>query len=275
MDGSRFFKANDFLWMENQRLREENRRLRGLLNRREKHNASLAQLQQRCEKLEKRNPRLQKRVADLMEKLTRKPQDRAPVPPFVKPQVKTKKPRIPGRKAGHPAALRPKPARIDVHQKVDLPVDGQGKSSCPHCKSQLLKVKRRQYLVEDLVPARVICTCYHTASGWCPCCRKIIESRAPEQPPPADLPHAQLGLNALATAAVMRVCYRLPLRQISRLLAQVPHLKVSPGAIVKQIKRLSKWLEKQYHRLKLLLRAAGVVYADETSWRTGGKNTQL
>jgi len=93
--------------------------------------------------------------------------------------------------------------------------------------------------------------------------------------PAADLPHAQLGLNALATAAVLRVCYRLPLRQITRLFAQLPQLKLCPGAIVKQIKRLSQWLEKQYHRLKLVLRAAGVVHADETGWRTNGKNGYL
>src|SRR4029079_4369092 len=85
----------------------------------------------------------------------------------------------------------------------------------------------------------------------------------------------QLGLNTLATAAVMRVCYRLPLRQIARLFQQLPGLKISPGAIVKQIKRLGGWLSKQYHRLKLALRLAGVVYADETSWRVNGKNGQL
>ncbi len=52
-------------------------------------------------------------------------------------------------------------------------------------------------------------------------------------------------------------------------------MKISPGAIVKQIQRLGRWLGKQYHRLKLVLRAAGVVYADETGWRTNGHNGQL
>jgi transposase len=125
------------------------------------------------------------------------------------------------------------------------------------------------------VPSKVITTCYHTTSGYCPCCRKHVESRASDQPPAADLPHAQLGLNTLATAAVMRVCYRLPLRQIARLFAQLPGLKISPGGIVKQIKRLGQWLGKQYHRLKLALRLAGVVHADETGWRTNGRNGYL
>jgi transposase len=136
-------------------------------------------------------------------------------------------------------------------------------------------VEHHKRIVEDIVPSKVITTCYHTTSGWCPCCRKQVESRAQDQPPAADLPHAQFGLNALATVAVMRVCYRLPLRQIAKLFLQLPGLKISPGAIVKQIKRLGKWLGKQYHRLKLALRVAGVLHADETSWRTNGKNGYL
>lgn len=121
----------------------------------------------------------------------------------------------------------------------------------------------------------MVTTCYHTVGGWCPCCRKHVESRAEEQPPAADLPHAQLGLNALATAAVMRVCYRLPLRQVTRLFAQLPGLKLSAAAVVKQIRRLARWLGGQYDRLKLVLRAAGVVHADETGWRTNGRNGYL
>lgn len=72
----------------------------------------------------------------------------------------------------------------------------------------------------------------------------------------ADLPHAQLGLNALSTVAVMRVCYLMPLRQIVSLLAELPGLKLSPAAISQQLLRLSSWLADQYHHLKLQLRAA-------------------
>ena len=230
-------------------------------------------LQQRLEKLSRENKRLKQKLADLTEQL--KSKRKSTHPSFVKANVAAKRSRKPGRKPGHPAALRPMPQKIDVHQSVGLPIDTLGKPSCPHCRSQLSEVKQHERLVEELVPSQVVTTCYHTTSGWCPCCRKRVESRAEDQPPAADVPHAQLGLNALATAAVMRVCYRLPLRQITRLFAHLPGLKLSPGAIVKQIKRLSKWLEKQYHRLKLLLRAAGVVHADETGWRTNGKNGYL
>jgi len=129
--------------------------------------------------------------------------------------------------------------------------------------------------VEDIIPSKVVTTCYRTHSGYCPSCRKRIESRAQDQPPAADLPHAQLGINALATVAVMRVCYRLPLRQITQLFEDLPGLTLSPAAVSKQLRRLSRWLSGQYDRLQLVLRAAGVVHADETGWRTNGRNGYL
>ena len=231
------------------------------------------QLQQRNRELSAENKVLKRKLADVTEKLKQKP--KPPMPAFVKPNVTQKRGGRPGRRPGHPAALRAMPAKIDVHQEVPAPRDRLGKESCPHCTTQLLDVQHHERIVEDIVPAQVRSTCYHTTSGWCPGCRRWVESRAEEQPPAADLPHAQLGLNALSTAMIMRVCYRLPFRQITRLFAQLPGLKLSPGAIVKQIKRVGKWLEKQYHRLKLVLRAADVVHADETGWRTNGRNGYL
>jgi transposase len=235
-------------------------------------------LEQSNRKYRDENKRLTQKLADLSEKLKQtKQQKPKPAPPgFVKANVpENKHPKKPGRKKGHPAALRPMPDKIDVHEQVNVPVDNFGKVCCPECRSQLSEVQQHLRYVEELVPSKVLTTCYHTTSGWCPCCRKQVESRAENQPPAADLPHAQLGLNALATAMVMRVCYRLPLRQITRLFLQLPALKISPGAIVKQIKRVAKWMARQYHRLKLVIRAAGVVHADETGWRTNGKNGYL
>lgn len=258
-------------------LRSQNQHLRHAVNacRPELYRAGqrIGLLEEQNAKLLKENQRLTQKLADLAAKF--QTQARPAAPAFVKANVPEKAQRKPGRKKGHPAALRPMPGKIDLHTTVSVPIDTLGKPCCPECRSQLSEVAEHQRYVEELVPSKVLTTCYHTTSGWCPSCRRTVESRAENQPPAADLPHAQLGLNALATAAVMRVCYRLPLRQITRLFAQLPGMKISPGAIVKQIQRLGRWLGKQYHRLKLVLRAAGVVYADETGWRTNGHNGQL
>ena len=258
-------------------LRLENQHLRCELNacRPELYQAGqrIGSLEQHNAKLLQENQRLTQKLADLTARFQAMSK---PAPPaFVKANVPGKTPKKPGRKVGHPAALRPMPGKVDLHVAVNVPIDTLGKACCPECRSQLSDVAEHKRYVEELVPSKVLTTCYHTISGWCPGCRRTVESRAGDQPPAADVPHGQLGLNALATAAVMRVCYRLPLRKITQLFAQLPGMKISAGAIVKQIQRLGRWLGKQYHRLKLALRAAGVVHADETGWRTNGHNGQL
>ena len=234
----------------------------------------LLALRKRVAELESENVTLKRRIQELTGRSSAEV-ERAEPPAFVKPNVPERVRRKPGRPEGHPAALRPRPRKINVRQDVALPVDGQGAACCPQCHTQLSKVKHHRRMVEDIVPASVVTTCYQTHSGYCPSCRKRVESRAVDQPPAADLPHAQLGLNALATAAVMRIRYRLPFRQIAQLFADLPGLKLSPGAVVKQVRRLSKWLAGQYDALNLALRAAEVVHADETGWRTNGKNGYL
>ena len=189
-------------------------------------------LEQRNKELTAQNKVLKQKLADLTAQLRRQASAaRKPaVPPWVKANVPQRPPRRPGRKKGHPAALRPMPQTIDVHQEVPLPQDRSGRPSCPHCHTQLSEVAEYLRYVEELVPFKLLTTCYHTRGGYCPSCRRHVESRAEQQPPPADVPHGQLGLNALATAAVMRVCYRMPLRQITRLFAHLPGLKLCPQA---------------------------------------------
>ena len=196
-------------------------------------------------------------------------------PPVIKSSVTARRRKKPGRKPGHPAALRPMPEQIDTHQDVPLPQDPAGRPSCPHCNACLLELEHHEHVVEDIIPAKVVVTCYHTSSGWCPGCRRRIESRALEQPPAANLPHGQLGLNALATGVLLRVTHRLPFRQVSRVLADLPGITVSPGAIARQVQRVADWLEDDYEQLLVSVRAAPRVHADETSWRTDGKNGWL
>jgi transposase len=204
------------------------------------------------------------------------PQDPpAPPPPFVKPPVGKHRRKRPGRKAGHQAALRPPPPKIDRTVDVPLPRGQGGRPACPCCAAALRKLKRHARLVEDLVPATVLVTRYRTHSGWCPQCRRRVESRAPEQPPAADVPHAQLGLNALATVAMLRLANRLPMRQVTQWLADGPGLRLCAGAVARQLQRLGDWLGGEWQSLQRRVRAASAVHADETAWRTAGRNQWL
>jgi transposase len=272
MDG-RKLKLFEQRTQEAQLLRSENQFLRGDRDHYRKEwyfaNERNNVLKEQVNKLEAENRRLKQQNLELTASASAR--DDKP-PEFIRASVIRRRRKKPGRKEGHPAALRPMPEQIDVHQQVPLPLDSQGRASCPDCNACLLDLEHHLRIVEDIIPARVVATCYHTTSGWCPCCRKRVESRALEQPPAANIPHGQLGINALATGVLLRVTHRLPFRQVSAVLADLPGITVCPGAITRQVQRIAGWLEKEYEHLKLDLRAAPQVYVDETGWRTDGKN---
>lgn len=222
----------------------------------------IAELEQRIEELKKQAIPLQSEAPTL--------------PSFVKPDLpKRRRRKRPGRKEGHEAALRPVPRKIDQHQDVPLKQDDRHRPICPKCACRLKQLRRHKRIVEDLIRSSVQTTCYHTHSGLCPSCGKRIESRHAEQPPAANVPHGQLGLNALVTAAILRVRHRLPFRQIAQLLMDLPGLRVSAGGIVKQVKRLARWLEGKYQELIRRMRSSEHVHADETGWRIDGRNFWL
>lgn len=222
----------------------------------------IAQLEQRIEELKKQAIPLKPEAPTL--------------PSFVKPDLPRRRRRKrPGRKEGHEPALRPKPRKIDQYQDVPLKKDDRHRPICPRCACRLKQLRRHKRIVEDLIRSTVQTTCYHTHSGLCPHCGKRVESRHPEQPPAANVPHGQLGINALVTAAILRVRHRLPFRQIAQLLIDLPELHVSAGGIVKQIKRLARWLEGKYQDLIRRMRASDHVHADETGWRIDGRNFWL
>ena len=122
-------------------------------------------LQQRVEKLSAENKVLKGKLADLTEKLKAKPKTAPPA--WAKANVAAKRRGQPGRKKGHPAALRAMPEKIDVHETVALPVDAMGQVCCPECRSPLNNVEEHQRYVEELIPSQVLTSCYHTTSGWC------------------------------------------------------------------------------------------------------------
>ncbi len=279
MEWRQLLKRYDRCVQEAQFLRGENRFLRGERDhyRREWFftQQHLNEARESNARLREENLRLKRQVKELTDEARVKGEEAKAPPQWVKASVRRVRRKRPGRKAGHAAALRPAPAHIDVRRDVPLPRDPAGRCSCPHCNARLLKLKHHKRFVEDIVPAKVLVTCYLTVSGFCPLCRRRVESRAADQPPAANLPHGQLGINALATAILLRVAHRLPFRQVARVLADLPGLSVSAAAVARQVQRAGRWLAGDYQRLLIELRASPHVHADETGWRTDGKNGYL
>src|SRR5215208_2049939 len=215
--------------------------------------ASVTMLEARVRGLEYELGQRERRIGDLEKEnalLRRRLEEQAPPPPpagpppFVKPPAPPGRRKKPGRKAGHEAALRPPPEAIDRVVDVPLPRRRRARGRlCPHCRTPLRPgtLKKHRRLVEDLIPARVEVVCYRTASGYCPHCQRHVESRHPDQPPAADLPHAQLGPAALAEAAALRVEDRLPMRRVCAVPGR-SGLRLCAGAVAAQVQRLGRWL---------------------------------
>jgi transposase len=269
----RFKEEAQFLRSKCQHLRRELDTCRPAWYRASKR---IEDLEQQVKKLKAENRVLKQRVKELTPAAAGAgSSDESPPAMQIKPSIKHRRSKRPGRKAGHPAALRPMPDHIDAHQPVPLPKDSDGCESCPTCNTRLGEFEEHERVVEDIIPSKVAVKCYHTRSGYCPHCHKRVESRALEQPPAANIPHGQLGLNTLATAMVLRIVYRLPFRQISAVFADLPGLSVSSGAIARQVQRVAEWFDQDYEKLLLQMRCAPIVHADETGWRVEGKNGQL
>jgi hypothetical protein len=231
----------------------------------------------RIRELEQENTRLRKRLEEQAPPPPPSDASTQGPPPFVKPSKPPGRRKKPGRKAGHEAALRPPPETID--RVVEVPLRRHprtGERLCPHCRTPLEPgaFKRHRRLVEDLVPARAEVVCYRTRSGYCPSCRRRVETRHPRQPPPSGLPHAQFGINALAEAAALRVEDRLPMRRVCSVLGR-SGLSLCAGAVAKQVQRLGRWLGGEYGCIKSRLRRSPSANVDETGWRTAGRNTWL
>jgi transposase len=228
--------------------------------------ALVGELRGRVSELEKLNARLRAELERL-----RRDEPPSQPPSLVKPPPPRGRRKEPGRRQGHPPALRPPPP--EVHQEIEVPLAATeaGACLCPHCLGELSELRTHERVVEDIVPAKVVTTRYHTSSGFCKHCKKRVESRHPQQPPASDLPHAQLGLNALATAAVLKHDAGLPYRKVCRVLNDLCGLQVSPGALPKQMRRMGTWLIEPYDRIKSALRQSEVVHADETGAPVDGK----
>ena len=181
MDG-RELKQYEHWRDEAHRLRAENQHLEGELNyfRPALYRASLriSVLEKRVDELTAENKRLKQQVMELTQAAEAAADD-ADAPFEAKPPVHRRRRKRPGRKPGHPAALRPMPDHIDVHRQVPLPRNASDQECCPTCNACIMDVESRERIVEDVIPAKKVVTCYHTRGGWCPVCAKYVESRAP------------------------------------------------------------------------------------------------
>jgi len=164
-----------------------------------------------------------------------------------------------GAKPGHRGAGRKGFAESEADQVVRVPPELD--TLCPHCGKSLEDKGFEERLVIDSQPLKARRLFYRLPKKYCPRCKKLFPSRAP-----GVLPRSLYGNQLITTGVVMHYLHGIPMGRVCE------QTGLGPGSLVEMFHRLSRLLEKVPAQLIERYRHSPVKHADETGWRTNGKN---
>jgi len=242
------------LLAENKRLRAENQQLR----------FEKAALEKRVARLEAELQALK----ELLENAQRRGKRQAT--PFSKGEPKAA-PKTPGRKAGHPAAHRAFPDKVDRTEEAPLP------PACPDCGGRVVEDDvQTQYQIDIPRPIPVSVTQFNIHVGHCETCGQRLQGRHAEQTSDATGAAAvQIGPNALGWAAELKHVLGMPFGKVARILSTATELELNRSTLARASQRLARKCWPTYARLILRLRHGAVTHVDETGWKVGGRAAWL
>lgn len=174
-----------------------------------------------------------------------------------KPNINKEKGR-PGAKPGHKGNKR-KPADKTVADRccrIEMP------TVCPECREDLRQISSRQRRIIDLAHEQLQTIVYDIGRAHCYKCHKTYKNPIPA------LEKGLLGNNLLSHAAVLHYFDNIPLGKITKIYDN----KVNESTLISNFHRLGKIFEPCYQHLIETYRVAKVKHADETGWRTMGRN---
>jgi len=233
--------------------------------------ARLAAAEARAEAAEARAEKAEAKVAELEKLLGKKrpPDPSTPsgmTPNYEKPNRAKGRKKKPGRKKGHKGARR---ASIEPNNYEHHALD-----CCPDCGTNLEKepvISTRTRSTEDIPEKREPEKTSHTIeSKWCPKCKKRVEARVD-----AALTRSTLGLRVVLLTAWMHYALGTTGHAIVKYLQRVYDFWVTAGGLTQAWSQLAKALEPMNEAIWQEILHAGVLHADETSWRVGGKTCWL
>jgi len=184
-------------------------------------------------------------------------------PPYQKPPGKSRQKR-PGAKPGHPGSRRQTPDRID--HTVEHPA-----KRCPDCGGKVKSCdETRTRYTEDIPDIQPEVTEHVIHRGWCPNCKKLVESVVPDA-----LPKAHLGNRVLVLSAWLHYALGNTLSQIVEVFNFHLQMKITTGGLVQMWYRLQAIFYPWYGQIQQEALQSAVLYADESGWRVNGKTHWL
>jgi transposase len=132
---------------------------------------------------------------------------------------------------------------------------------CPDCGRLLEDKGAEERLVIESQPLKAQRVIYRLPKKYCPHCQKVFQAQAP-----AVLPKSLYGNQLITTAAVMHYLHGIPMGRVCE------QTEIGPGSLVEIFHRLARLFDTIPVKLIESYRQAPVKHADETSWRTEGRN---
>lgn len=182
--------------------------------------------------------------------------------PSSKVPIKTNVPAVPkkkmGAKPGHKGNGRKKFTEADADQVVEIEAQ---QDRCPQCGGFLDDKGVYERMVLDCQPIKPEKILYRLPKRYCPHCRSTVRATAP-----AVLPKSLFGNQLIANTVDAHYQHGVPLGRICG------QMEISISSLVEIFHRVAHLFEKVPDKLIEEYRQAAVKHADETSWRTNGKN---
>ena len=187
------------------------------------------------------------------------PSSKIPIKANTKLSLEDRQARRGGARRGHVGHGRRTAQESEADQVVTLEATER---TCPRCGVELEERDFIPRTVIEIPPPRTRTILYRLGARRCPRCRRHFRAHAPA----GVLPRLLLGNQLLAHLPVQHYLFGVPL---GRLEAQT---SIGYGTLVGALHRLARLFAGVPEQLVLEYRAAPVKHADETGWRTDGRN---
>ncbi len=216
--------------------------------------------QQQIDRLREENARLKARLA-YQERTAREgafgsstPSSKIPIKPGAAPDQ-------PARRGGARPGHRGQGRRAVEATEADCVQGVSVGERCPECGTRLQPKGWAARTVVDIEPLRRQVIHYELEQKYCARCRRAVAARTP-----GVLPRHLLGNRLLAHVAVQHYLYGVTLGQLES------QLRVGYGTLMGALHQLAGRFAPVIEPLERDYRRAPVRHADETGWRTDGRN---
>lgn len=169
-----------------------------------------------------------------------------------------REPKPKGARPGHEGNGRKRFAAGAADQVVVVAAEHE---KCPECGGPLRDKGHEDRSVLEAPPLEARPRVYRLPKKYCPRCRRAFTPQVP-----GVLPKSLYGNQLIATAAVLHYGHGMPQGRVSQITG------VPAGALAGIFHRLARLLESVPPKLIQEFRQAPAKHADETGWRTHGKN---